>query len=138
MVTVASTGTPTAGQSYSLTCTLTGGDSLNATISYQFTQDNPGQTVVVGGVLTTPTLTFNPLTLSNSGQYRCQATITFPHLNSPQVVDSGTQDLMVQSESVNYVWQCLCVPIPQFPLRVSLFWILVISLSPPPPLSSVV
>ncbi len=116
MATLTLAPSPMAGQSYSLTCTLTGGDSLSPTISYQFTQDNPGHTGVVGGVSTTPTLTFSPLMLSNGGQYSCQATITSPHLNSPQVVDSGTQDLMVQSESVNYVWQCLCVPIPQFPL----------------------
>ena len=129
---------PMAGQSYSLTCALTGGESLTPSITYQFTQDNSGQAGVVGGVLTTPTLTFNPLMLSNSGQYSCQATITSPHLNTPQVVNSGSQGLMVQGESVNYVWQCSSILIPQFPLRVSPFLILVTSLWPPPLLSCVV
>ncbi len=98
MATLTRAPSPMAGQSYSLTCTLTGGEALTPTITYQFTQDNPGQTGVVGGVLTTPTLTFNPLILSNSGRYSCQATVTSPHLNTPQEVDSGSQSLSIQSE----------------------------------------
>ena len=138
VITLTLAPSPMAGQRYTLTCAVTGGDSLTPTITYQFTQDNPGQTGVVGGVLTTPTLTFNPLMLSNSGQYSCRATITSPHLNTPQVLGSGSQDLMVQGESVNYVWKCSSILIPQLPLRVSPLWILVISLWPPPLLSGVV
>ncbi len=99
MATLTLAPSPMAGQSYSLTCTLTGGDSLSPTISYQFTQDNPGQSRI-RATQANPTLTFETLVLSDSGQYSCQATITSPHLNSPQVVGSGSQSLSIQSEWV--------------------------------------
>ena len=99
MATLTLAPSPMAGQSYSLACTLTGGDSLNPTITYQFTQDNPGQTRI-RATQANPILTFETLVLSDSGQYSCQATVTSPHLNTPQEVDSGSQSLTIQSECV--------------------------------------
>ena len=91
---------PMAGQSYTLTCVVTGGEALTPTISYQFTQDNPGQTRI-RATQADPTLTFETLVLSDSGQYSCQATVTSPYLNTPQVVeDSGSRSLSIQSEWV--------------------------------------
>ncbi|XP_064386142.1 mucin-2-like isoform X2 [Halichondria panicea] len=95
MATLTLAPSPMAGQSYSLACTLTGGDSLNPTITYQFTQDNPGQTRI-RATQANPILTFETLVLSDSGQYSCQATVTSPHLNTPQEVDSGSQSLTIQ------------------------------------------
>ena len=92
-------GSPVAGQNFSLTCSVTGTDSLSPTISYQFTQDNPGQTTV-RGTQTTPTLTFDPLVLSDRGQYSCEVNVTSPYLTSPQVVSSESVSLSVQSESL--------------------------------------
>ncbi|XP_064386134.1 mucin-2-like isoform X4 [Halichondria panicea] len=95
MATLTLAPSPMAGQSYSLACTLTRGDSLNPTITYQFTQDNPGQTRI-RATQANPILTFETLVLSDSGQYSCQATVTSPHLNTPQEVDSGSQSLTIQ------------------------------------------
>ncbi len=68
--TVTSSGPPLAGQSYTLTCTVTGGEALTPTITYEWTR---GRTSVGGNG---PILTFNPLTLSSSGQYVCTVTVT--------------------------------------------------------------
>ena len=91
-------GSPVAGQSFSLTCSVTGADSLSPTISYQFTQDNTGGQIEVRATQTTPILTFNPLVLSDSGQYRCEVNVTPPYLNNSQVVSSAPVNLTVQSE----------------------------------------
>ncbi len=65
--TVTSSGPPMAGQSYSLTCTVTGADSLSPIITYVWTRGVAGSDSM---------LTFNPLTLSSSGQYVCTVTVT--------------------------------------------------------------
>ena len=93
-------GSPMAGQSFFLTCSVTGADSLFPTISYLFTQDNPEQIGIVRnrGNQNTSTLTFAPLVLSDSGQYSCDATVTSPYLSSPQNVSSGSVSLSIQSE----------------------------------------
>ena len=53
---VVSGGTPTVGESYSLTCTVTGADRLNPTITYQWFKDN---TMVSGETQSTLSLLFS-------------------------------------------------------------------------------
>ena len=62
---------PAAGQNYSLMCTVSGADSLYPTINhYQWvhTRSQVGTN--------SPTLTFDPLVLSDAGQYSCEVTIS--------------------------------------------------------------
>ena len=88
-------GTPTVGESYSLTCTVTGADRLNPTITYQWFKDN---TVVSGE--TQSTLSFSSLSLSDAGQYRCDVTVSSTLLSQPITKMSNTQDLTLQSKLV--------------------------------------
>lgn len=57
--------TPTAGQSYALSCSVSGASA----ITYQWKKD--------GSVLpeTEPTITFSTLRLSDSGEYTCEVTV---------------------------------------------------------------
>ena len=57
-----SVATPTAGQSYTLTCSVTGA----SVTTYQWRKDG---SVIQGE--TTETLSFFPLRLSHAGQYTC-------------------------------------------------------------------
>ena len=74
MVMVTATGsgaTQHAGEDYTLTCTVSGGETT-ATTTYQWRRDNSP----LSGE-TSATLSFNPLrrtTPSSNGQYVCQAT----------------------------------------------------------------
>ena len=70
---------PTAGQSYTFTCTVTPQGELTGTPTVQW-RGPGGDPITTGGdftVSSTPpyTLTINPLLQSHDGQYTCQATI---------------------------------------------------------------
>ena len=65
-VAVSGDGTPTAGQSYALTCSVSGA----SVTTYQWKKD--------GSVIqseTTEMLSFSPLRLSDAGQYTCGVTV---------------------------------------------------------------
>ena len=64
-VTITPSGTPVAGQSFTLTCQAT---TALASPSYQWFDDGGN---LVGNVFT---LTLNPLLESNTGEYSCQVT----------------------------------------------------------------
>ena len=83
-----------AGQNFSLTCSVTGADSLSPTISYQWTR---GMTVLSSE--TNSVLLLNPLTLSDSGQYECMVTAESALLNDP-LTDSDQFEVTIQGELV--------------------------------------
>ena len=58
-------GYPTPGQSYSLSCNVSGVHASNFTFMYQW--KNNSTTLSETG----PILSFSPLTLSDAGMYRC-------------------------------------------------------------------
>ena len=91
---ITSNGTATPGQSYSLTCNVTGGESLNPTIMYEWTR---GGTSVGGN---DPLLNFFPLTLSSSGQYVCTVTVTVTSalLTTTLTDASDTFDLTIKGK----------------------------------------
>ena len=100
MVTVVSTGTPTAGLNYSLTCTAE--LSTTATPTFQWLQDGNVITVggtrnIVGGEETTSpytnTLTFTPIQQSHQGAYICRVTVDTVTANSPSTdITVGGED----------------------------------------------
>ena len=77
---ISPSGIPMAGQSFSLTCSLTGGASLQPTLSYQWTREG-------GSLMTsTATLNFDTLYLSDAGQYSCQVILTSSQLEGEHTV----------------------------------------------------
>ena len=97
-------GTPTVGESYSLTCTVTGADRLNPTITYQWFKDN---TVVSGE--TQSTLSFSSLSLSHAGQYRCDVTVSSTLLSQSITEMSNTHDLTLQSKYNSSLMICCLI-----------------------------
>jgi hypothetical protein len=67
---ITANGQPNEGQSYSLTCAVSG-DELLAVNSQSFRWDRVGGSMI--SLLAT--LTFNPLRPSDAGEYRCTSTI---------------------------------------------------------------
>ena len=97
-------GTPTVGESYSLTCTVTGAGRLIPTITYQWFKNN---TVVSGE--TQSTLSFSSLSLSDAGQYRCRVTVSSTLLSQSITKMSSTHDLTLQSEYNSSLMFCYLI-----------------------------
>jgi hypothetical protein len=87
----ASQDTPMLGQSYSLTCGITGAANLNPSITYQWTNNNGAQ------MGTAEILSFSSFRLSDAGQYTCQATVGSPYLND-NITMTNTHDIRIQSK----------------------------------------
>ena len=93
-VSIISSGTATAGESYSLRCTVTvTGSTDQPTITWLMGPMN-NQMMVSSGIVTTgsmSTLIFNPLSASDAGTYTCRTTLG-------SVMDSASMTITVQSE----------------------------------------
>ena len=87
------------GQSYSLTCGVTGAESLSPSITYQWTKNNGTQTQIQNDAAN-PRISFSPLRLSDAGRYTCQTTVSSPYLNN-DITMMDTQDVTLQSEFMN-------------------------------------
>ncbi len=86
-VTVHGGGTSTEGSEYTLTCTVSGHQSLiNRTIMYQWSRD-PNN---LQGLTDQMTYTFNSIDRYDNGTYTCRVTISSPLLNSDIVVQNST------------------------------------------------
>ena len=98
-VQITTSGTPMLGQSNSLTCSVSGAENLNPSITYQWTKNNGTQTQIQnqGPGADPKVLSFSPLRLSDAGRYNCQATISSPYLNN-NITVNVTEDVMLQSE----------------------------------------
>jgi hypothetical protein len=101
LITTSTSGAPvTLGQSnYFLTCIANGTDKLDPTITYRWTK-NSGTNVeeITVGDSETQSLTFyDPLRLSDAGQYICQVNVSSPFLNQNIIVE-GTLDIRLESE----------------------------------------
>ncbi len=90
MVTVAVSGdgTLTEGSPYTLTCTVSGHQSLMATVTYQWSSSLQGQTDGMN-------YTFNPIDRDDNGTYTCQVTISSPLLNSDIIVEQDSTKIQV-------------------------------------------
>ena len=82
---------------YSLTCTVSGTNCLNPSMTYQWTKNNGSQTQIQVGA--NKVLSFLPLRLSDGGRYTCQATVSSPYLNENIIMtSSNSHEIMLQSE----------------------------------------
>ena len=92
--------TPTAGQNYTLTCSVSRVENFNPIIAYQWTKNN-GTEIQVG--TNSNTLSFSPLRLTDVGRYTCEVTISSLFLNSDITMPSSdSRTLALQSECVSF------------------------------------
>ena len=87
----ASQTTPVLGQSYFLTCGITGAENLSPSIAYQWTNNNGDQ------IGTNEIFSFSSLRFSDAGRYACRATVSSPYL-SGNISMTGTHDVKIQSK----------------------------------------
>jgi len=92
-VMITPTGTAEVGQSYSLGCSVSEADSLNATSTYRWYNESTNPRSQVG---TTNTYTLNPLRPYSAGQYTCEVMITSPFLDG-DLSRSVMHNITVQS-----------------------------------------
>ena len=89
---ITSSGTATAGESYSLECTATvTGSNEQPVVTWLM---GPTDNMITSGVITNggiSTLTLNPLAASHAGTYTCRATLG-------SAMDSASRTITVQSE----------------------------------------
>ena len=86
-------GTPTVTESYFLTCTVTGADRLNSTITYRWIKNNAAVSSE-----TQSTLSFSSLSLSDAGQYRCRVTVSSTLLSRSISAVSNTLNVTLQGK----------------------------------------
>ena len=73
---ITASGTNTAGETYSLVCSVTVTESTDQPIiTWLDPMNNPVPSEMVTRTGSMSTLTFNPLSASNAGTYTCRATI---------------------------------------------------------------
>ena len=91
-VSISTSGSTTAGEAYSLVCSITVTESTNLTI---ITWIDPMNNIVLSDRITTTaasiTLTFNPLIASHAGVYTCRAA-------SGGEIQADTESVTIQSE----------------------------------------
>ena len=92
-VTVSATGSPiVGGTSYSLTCVHDAPLSLMATVQSTLTTPD-------GTMITSLPHTFNPLLVTDGGQYNCTAKVSSPYLTGDFPATQGTTlDVVVESK----------------------------------------
>ena len=92
---ITSAGTAEVGQSYSLSCSVSGADSLSPTsTTYRWYNESSNPRSQVGS---TSTYTLNPLQPYHTGWYTCEVNITSPYL-SGDLSRSRTQDITLLSK----------------------------------------
>ena len=92
-VSITTSGTNTAGETYSLVCSATvTGSTDQPTITWLDQMNNtvPSEMVTTTGSMST--LTFNPLAASHAGTYTCRATVT------GKVTQTDTKVVSVESK----------------------------------------
>ena len=88
-------GTALVGQlGYSLSCSVSGADSLSPTITYRWYNESSNPRSQVG---TTSIYSFPRLRPYHAGQYTCEVTIASPYLNG-DLSQSMMQDITLQSK----------------------------------------
>ena len=96
-VLITSSGPAVVGMSYTLTCTVSGADNLEATISIGFT--GPSTATGSGTSLQLP---LDPLDLNDAGDYTCTATVSSGLLTN-NIMLTDTEAVNISSESLSMV-----------------------------------
>jgi len=91
---------PILGQEHSIHCAVSGADSLQPTMTYQWFHN--------GGALSecTATLSFSSLVTSDGGEYSCQVTLTSALLERAISVSSGTHTISLPGNDSSDCMQC--------------------------------
>ena len=89
----ASGGASIGIKGFSLTCSLSGADNLDATVSYQWTKNNGTRTQLGSN---TNRLSFSSLRLSDTGEYVCVAFVSLPYLQYP--INATSRPFLIQLE----------------------------------------
>ena len=105
----AASGSPTAGQTYSLTCSVQVVAHLVVEPSIEWTRQDG--TVVNASSGYSLQLNFNPLQISNSSHYTCRASVTIIGVGS--VSGEASRDLLLTSELISQK-MCLHIIVPNF------------------------
>ena len=92
---ITSSGSAVVEMSYTLTCTVSGADNLEATISIAFTGPNTDS-----GTGPTLQLPLGLLDLNDAGEYTCTATASSGLLTN-SIVRTGTEEVSIPSESLS-------------------------------------
>ena len=89
--------TPTAGDYYQLTCSVSGDENLNhTTTTYRWTKNSGSGQLQVGA---SSTLSFTPLRLSDAASYVCEVIISSSYLTRDIVaMNVNPWDVRIQSE----------------------------------------
>ena len=110
---------PTAGQTYSITCFATTVDFiasvpklkwLSSSITNNSQHDIIVNDQVNGTVLVSRSLTFNHLKTSHGGRYTCQVRIDIPLADISDKSNNHTVDVTVQSMFTSYIIIVVCLP----------------------------
>ena len=94
-VLITPSGPAVVGMSYALTCTVSGADNLEATISIGFTGPS-----TASGTGTSLQLPLGSLTLNDAGEYTCTATVSSGLLTN-NIVRTDTEEVNIPSESLS-------------------------------------
>ena len=94
---ITSSGPAVVGISYTLTCTVSGADNLEATISIEITGPS-----TASGSGTSLQLPLGPLNLNHAGEYTCTATV-FSDLLTTNIDLIDTEAVNIPSESLSMV-----------------------------------
>ena len=88
--------TPTAGENYLLTCSVSGAENLYPTITYRWIK-NSSTRLQVG--TNSSTLFFTPLQLTDAASYICEVTISSNYLSGDIIaMNANPQYVRIQSE----------------------------------------
>ena len=87
--------TPTAGEDYQLTCSVSGAENLNPTITYRWTRNSGSGQTQVGANLNA--LSFIPLRLPDAASYICEVTVSSSYLVS-DIMATNSFDVRIQCE----------------------------------------
>ena len=94
LVQISTSGTPIAGERYTLMCSVTGQGVafLNATTNFEWWKSD-GSLVSSNAVLT-----FSPLFFSHEGRYTCDATVSSPYLEN-DLLSSAVEDISFEGNN---------------------------------------
>ena len=89
--------TPTAGEDYQLTCSVSGDENLNPTnTTYRWTKNSGSSQTQVG--TNSSTLSFTPFRLSDAASYVCEVTIRSSYLASDITAVTNSFSIRIQCE----------------------------------------